>query len=156
MSANEHYEFVTRWQFAAPLERVWDELIHPEAWPTWWRGVLEVTPVKPGIDSHGMGAARHYTWQSRLPYKLTFTMTTTLIQPFSKIEGVATGELQGIGCWHLSHENGLTHVRYDWRVEANKWWMRWLSPIARPVFEWNHDVVMEWGRQGLVKRLADA
>jgi hypothetical protein len=31
--------------------------------------------------------------------------------------------------------------------------MNYLAPIARPVFKWNHDVVMAWGREGLEKRL---
>ena len=28
-----------------------------------------------------------------------------------------------------------------------------VDPIARPLFGWNHDVVMEWGRIGLVQRV---
>ena len=80
-------------------------------------------------------------------------METTLIHEFSRIEGVATGELVGSGCWHFSQSRGVTHVRYDWNVTANKWWMIWMAPIAKPIFEWNHDVAMDWGRQGLLKRL---
>ena len=45
-----------------------------------------------------------------------------------------------------------TEVRYDWQVATTKAWMRLLAPIARPFFDWNHDVIMEWGRQGLVRR----
>jgi hypothetical protein len=80
-------------------------------------------------------------------------METTRVEPLKRIEGRASGELSGRGCWHLSHEAGLTHVRYDWHVEANKRWMRWLAPLARRLFEWNHDVLMEWGRQGLLRRV---
>jgi hypothetical protein len=47
----------------------------------------------------------------------------------------------------------MTHVRYDWQVVANKRWMRWLAPLARPLFAWNHDVVMDWGRIGLLRRV---
>jgi len=32
-------------------------------------------------------------------------------------------------------------------------WMNLLAPIARPLFEWNHNVVMNWGAEGLEKRL---
>jgi hypothetical protein len=31
--------------------------------------------------------------------------------------------------------------------------MNLLAPIARPLFEWNHNVVMSWGAEGLEKRL---
>jgi hypothetical protein len=48
---------------------------------------------------------------------------------------------------------GATIVRYDWNVETTKRWMNLLTPIARPLFEWNHNVVMNWGAEGLAKRL---
>jgi hypothetical protein len=31
--------------------------------------------------------------------------------------------------------------------------MNLLAPIARPAFAWNHDYVMEHGREGLLKLL---
>jgi len=31
--------------------------------------------------------------------------------------------------------------------------MNYLAPIARPLFKWNHDVVMGWGSEGLARRL---
>jgi hypothetical protein len=55
--------------------------------------------------------------------------------------------------WSLSFENGQTHVRYDWMVEATKAWMRVLAPLAKPMFAWNHGVVMDWGYEGLQRRL---
>ncbi|MEP6741453.1 MAG: hypothetical protein ABJB61_03065 [bacterium] len=69
------------------------------------------------------------------------------------IEGRAIGELQGVGRWQLSHDGPLTTVRYDWKVETTKPWMNLLAPLARPFFNWNHDVVMEWGREGLENKL---
>jgi hypothetical protein len=31
--------------------------------------------------------------------------------------------------------------------------MNLLSPIAKPFFRWNHNVIMRWGGIGLAKRL---
>ena len=31
--------------------------------------------------------------------------------------------------------------------------MKTLAPVARPVFEYNHNVVMRWGGEGLARRL---
>ena len=46
-----------------------------------------------------------------------------------------------------------TSVRYDWRVDLGKAWMRALAPVLRPAFAWNHNVVMGWGEADLRKRL---
>lgn len=155
MSNGSRYAFVTEWDIDAPVERVWDALFDPELWPTWWRGVERVVTLRPGAGALGTGAIRRYTWKSKLPYRLTFTMETTKVEEFRRIEGHATGELEGFGCWQFTSRGAKSHVRYDWQVVANKWWMIWLAPIARPLFEWNHDAVMEWGRQGLVKRISE-
>lgn len=153
MSSPSRYEFVTRWEIPAPVEAVWLAMFDPEQWPKWWRGVEKVETISEGIDLLGTGAVRKYTWRSRLPYRIQFTMETILVREFTRIEGVATGELEGKGCWHFSQRQGTTHVRYEWNVVANKRWMIWMAPIAKPMFVWNHDTVMEWGRQGLFKRL---
>ena len=146
------YEFVTLWNFKAPQEEVWDLIFHSEQWPEWWPGVEKVERIKDGNASH-VGAIHRYTWKSKLPYRLIFEMETARVDPPSLIEGRAIGELQGQGRWQLSNDGETTTVRYDWNVETTKAWMNYLAPIARPVFKWNHDVVMGWGREGLAKRL---
>ena len=60
---------------------------------------------------------------------------------------------EGRGLWRLSTDGSETIVRYDWSVETTKRWMNLLAPIARPLFEWNHNVVMSWGAKGLAERL---
>jgi hypothetical protein len=146
------YEFVTIWRVNAPLESVWNEIYHSREWPAWWKGVESVVEVHKG-DEIGVGSIHRYTWKSKLPYRLSFEMKTVRIEPPQLLEGIATGELQGRGLWQLSASNGETTVRYDWRVETTKRWMNLLSPLARPLFEWNHNVVMSWGAQGLAQRL---
>ena len=72
------------------------------------------------------------------------------------MDGRAFGELEGVGIWIFNHENGVTHVQYDWQVKTTKAWMNLFAPIARPIFAWNHDKVMESGYVGLKKRLENA
>src|SRR5215510_11407444 len=124
------YTFITHWRFDVPVTVVWDELFHPERWPQWWKAVESVVQLAPG-DADGLDAVRRYTWRGALPYRLTFDMRTTAIEKFTRLEGRATGELVGRGCWYLTKEGSSTAVRYDWEVETTKWWMRLLSPIAR-------------------------
>ena len=146
------YNFVTIWRVEAPIESVWNEIYHATDWPTWWKGVESVSELHKG-DEKGIGGIHRYTWKSTLPYRLSFNMQTVRVEPPVLLEGIATGELQGRGQWQLSTEGSETVVRYDWRVETTKLWMNVLSPLARPLFEWNHDVVMNWGAEGLSRRL---
>lgn len=146
------YSFVTHWQFAAPLEAVWDALYDPEDWPSWWRAVESVKVLERG-DEQGIGTLRRYTWRGALPYRLTFDMRTTLVEPMTRLEGAAHGDLEGTGRWRFSSDRGVTRARYDWTVVTTKPWMRLLTPLARPLFQWNHDLVMRWGAEGLSIRL---
>lgn len=146
------YKFVTIWRVHAPIERVWEEIYHSSEWPAWWRGVESVIEVGKG-DESGVGSVHRYTWKSKLPYRLSFDMKAIRVEPPVLLEGIAAGELQGRGLWRLSTDGSDTIVRYDWSVETTKRWMNLISPIARPLFEWNHNVVMNWGAAGLEKRL---
>jgi hypothetical protein len=82
-------------------------------------------------------------------------MTTTRVEKPHLLEGEAQGELAGVGRWRLFEEDGavgdgpVTAVVYEWNVHTTRPWMNLLSPIARPVFEWNHNWVMRNGGEGL-------
>lgn len=147
-----HYQLVTHWRFPVPLGLVWEQLQHPEEWPQWWKGVRAVQLLESG-DAAGIGAYRRMTWRSALPYELSFNMRTVRIEPQHQIEGLADGELSGRGLWTLRSEGTGTAVRYDWTVEATRRWMQVLAPLAKPLFAWNHGVVMGWGHTGLSQRL---
>jgi len=146
------YSFVTRWHIRAPIEAVFEELLHVERWPRWWDGVEEATEVEPG-DPDRVGSVWEYSWKSVLPYTLRFRMRTTRVEVPVAIDGAATGELAGEGLWRLFREGDGTLVRYEWNVATTGRWMNLLAPIARPVFAWNHDVVMRQGGEGLAARL---
>ena len=148
----QSYTFITTWKFKAPIEKVWKEINEPNDWPTWWKGVVEVVSLKEG-DELGVGGVKRFTWKSKLPYRLSFDSRVISVEPLKRIEGIAFGELDGKGVWTFSRDNGHTIVRYDWMVKTTKWWMNVLAPIAKPAFEWNHDVIMGWGGEGLAKRL---
>jgi hypothetical protein len=149
------YSFVTRWEVDAPIERVVDALSAVEDWPSWWRGVRSVERIAEG-DASGVGAIRRFTFRSLLPYSLVFSVLVTEVSAPHRLAGQATGELEGTGVWTLSAQDGRTQVRYDWNVRTTRCWMNLLGPIARPIFARNHDIVMNWGRVGLAKRLGVA
>jgi uncharacterized protein YndB with AHSA1/START domain len=146
------YEFRTIWLVAAPLAEVWTQIEVPEQWPEWWRGVEEVRLLEKG-DESGVGSVRSYRMRSRLPYALSFDMRVVRVVRHELLEGEALGELQGRGIWRFEPDGDRTRVTYDWRVATTKRWMNLLAPLARPLFAWNHDVIMRWGGEGLGRRL---
>jgi uncharacterized protein YndB with AHSA1/START domain len=149
----EYYEFVTFWRFDAPVEKVWDAIKHSESWNEWWKGVLKVVELKEG-DADGVGSIRRSTWKSKLPYTLEFDSEILRVEPMTVIEARAFRELEGTGLWTLTAEDAnTTLVRYDWKVKTTKSWMNFIAPLAKPFFKWNHNVIMNWGGEGLAKKL---
>lgn len=147
------YSFVTIWRIEAPIESVYDAIEKSERWPSWWKGVVDVKKLKEG-DEDGVGSVYRYTWKSFLPYKLIFETTTTVVDRPHRLEGEASGELAGSGRWRIAQKGEVTTVRYDWQIKTTKAWMNLLAPIARPIFAWNHDVVMRQGGEGLARLLS--
>ncbi|SAK77104.1 SRPBCC family protein [Caballeronia ptereochthonis] len=151
MRASE-YCFITTWRIEAPLQSVWDAIHDPAAWPQWWSCVERVIEVEAGADD-GVGALHRYTWKGRLPYRVRFDMRVARVEPFALLEGEASGDVEGRGRWRFSSHDSVTTVRYEWRVRTGRGWMNLLAPIARPIFKWNHDYVMQQGGEALAKRL---
>ena len=92
-------------------------------------------------------------WRSRIPYDLEFEFTVHDMDEPCSMSGEADGELTGSGQWRLFEQDGVTAVTYEWNVHTTKPWMNVLAPVARPIFEYNHNVVMRWGGEGLARRL---
>jgi hypothetical protein len=114
--------------------------------------VERVEELQPG-DAQRVGSRHLIEWRSRLPYPLEFEFTVERVERPRLMEGRALGELTGTGRWRLFEDGGVTAVLYEWNVQTTKRWMNLIGPLARPVFAWNHDVVMGWGGEGLARRL---
>ena len=148
----DRYRFHTLWVVDAPLRRVWTTILHSRRWPEWWPGVLNVTLVRPG-SADGINDVRRYVWRSRLPYTLEFDVRVVRIEPMARIEGLASGELSGVGVWRFATGDEGTRVEYFWDVRTEPVWMRVLSPLAKPLIRWNHDAIMHAGGEGLARHL---
>lgn len=146
------YSLITRWHIEAPVDQVWEALIAVEEWPVWWRFVRAVVKLKNG-DSNGIGSIRRYAWSSRLLYNLSFDMRITEFRRPTLIEGIAVGDLNGIGRWQLRPDGPTTHVQCEWTVVTTKRWMNLLAPVLEAAFRWNHHQVMAEGGRGLAQHL---
>jgi uncharacterized protein YndB with AHSA1/START domain len=141
------YGFLNTWLLDADRERVFEVVRDFEGWPEWWPGVEAVT-----LDGDGGMRQR---WRSRLPYDVSFRARVERIEAPALIEGVVgDGALQGRGrCQLLETPEGATAVVFELEVETTKRWMNLLAPAARRLFEWNHDVLMRQGGEGIARRL---
>jgi uncharacterized protein YndB with AHSA1/START domain len=146
------YAFVTTWLLETSRASAWEVLEQPQQWPEWWRGVERVEELDGG-DADRVGSRYRIAWRSRIPYELEFDFTVRKVDSPCCMEGDATGDLQGSGRWLLFERDGVTAVIYEWKVATTKRWMNLIGPVARPVFDYNHDVVMRWGGEGLARRL---
>lgn len=146
------YHFTTLWTFDQPVDKVWDAIRLIDHWPTWWKYVRSVEKLREG-DENEIGSVRRICWSTALPYSITFDSELTCLEHLKRMEGRAYGDLTGIGIWTFFSHEGTTQVRYDWHVETTKKWMHFFDPLARPLFQWNHDKVMKAGYEGLVEKL---
>jgi hypothetical protein len=146
------YRFLTTWLLETSRAAAWEVLQDPLGWPDWWRGVVRVSELDGGDESR-VGSTYRVAWRSRVPYLLEFDFTVRRVDSPCCMAGDASGDLEGTGVWRLFEQDGVTAVLYDWDVTSTKRWMNLVGPVARPVFEHNHDVVMRWGGEGLARRL---
>lgn len=146
------HTWTSTWHIAAPLPVVWQAILHPEEWPRWWPFVAEVQLLKPGNED-GVGALRRFTWNTRLPYRIHIVMEARAVEHHRLLAARATGDVRGLGIWRFSAVGCSTRLEYQWHIKLDRPWMRWLAPVATPLFKWNHDRVMDAGAAGLARYL---
>ena len=140
------YAFVDEWDVRAPLESVFDTLADGRTYPEWW------TPVYKSVVADGpprLGGTSSQRFKGKLPYTLNTRSTITRLERPHLIAADVVGDLSGHGLWTLSVHRDLTHVRLDWVVRADRPLIRMLTPIARPLFRWNHTYAIARAMDGL-------
>jgi len=152
MPANE-YSFLTEWRVTAPQELVYEILKEGKDYPQWWPEVYLSADFEPsGRSDHVGDRVRFYT-KGRLPYTLRWTAEVVRHQPSQTIEIKALGDFVGRGVWLLERDGDETHIVFDWRLRADKPLLRFLSPIFKPIFKWNHHWAMERGYESLCREI---
>ena len=152
-TAPTRFELISYWHLDAPTAAVWPELTRVEDWPLWWRYVRSVRLLQAG-DERGIGAKHRLVWTNRLPYDIEIDVEVVESVRQRRLRARATGQLEGEGVWELFRIGDTTWLRYTWRVELTKPWMRAAAPWLGPLFHWNHNGVMRAGAAGLAERLA--
>lgn len=144
------YEFSDDWYVAAEPVVTRDLLRRIADWPTWWPSSLSVESVPPRVP--GAREASRYRFQTRLPYQMVFQADVVHEEPMA-IETVVVGRVRGVGRWRVTPTTGGSRLHFNWSVDPQVLWMRLVSPLARPVFIWNHRVLMAEGARGFANSL---
>ena len=107
-------------------EEVFLALADARMYPRWWK------PTYRAVEADGppaVGCRSHHKFKAKLPYTLSTTSTIVRLDPPHEVEAQVDGDLRGRGVWTLTPRADRIHVRFDWRVFAD----RPLLPIlARP------------------------
>jgi uncharacterized protein YndB with AHSA1/START domain len=139
---DSEYTFVDEWDVAAPPADVFDVLADGTTYPQWWKPVY--------LEVRRKGEYTHQHFKGRLPYHLHTRTRTTHSERPHRIEGETDGDLRGTGIWTLTpNSDGGTHVRFDWRVHADRRLLKVLTPILRPALRWNHSWAIARAIEGL-------
>ena len=146
MPQSNQYEFVTAWIVEATADEVWDILSDPLELPRWWPQVyLSVRRMEyDTYELHTRG------W---LPYTLRWSFRRTAANKPHGFSLKAWGDLTGTGQWIFVQSGSQLKIRYDWRVSADKWILRNLSGLLKPVFTANHRWAMARGEESLKQEL---
>jgi uncharacterized protein YndB with AHSA1/START domain len=140
------YVFVDEWDVDAPLDAVFHALADAGTYPDWW------TPTYKESLCDGppeVGRVSHQRFGAKLPYTLKTQSTIVALDPPHTLEVDVVGDLRGHGRWTLEPRNGKVHVRFDWRVFADRPLLRYLTPVLRPAFRWNHNEAIRCAMRGL-------
>jgi uncharacterized protein YndB with AHSA1/START domain/quercetin dioxygenase-like cupin family protein len=155
-ATGNEYLFVDEWDVAAPPHAVFAALADARTYPSWW------TPVYIDVEAEGppaLGKESRQHFKGRLPYHLHTRSRITRLEPPHVVQGDVDGDLRGRGTWTLTPTATGTHVRFDWRVFADRPLLRALTPVLRPAFRWNHAWAIARAIEGLepyARRTADS
>lgn len=139
----------------ASPEEVWDVLSDAALLPQWWGDVYkEVTPLN-DLGKAKVGARSKARARGALPYELNFIVEAAELEPGCKIVVKTFGDFDGIWTADLFPEKGGTRVQLTWQVIVERPILKFLSPLLRPAFAWNHRWTTPRGEAGLRRYLAE-
>jgi len=144
------YRFTDDWYVAAEPQAVRDRLRHVAGWPDWWPSCVAVEPSPP--QRPATDEAWRFTFQTRLPYRMAFQADVVREEPMA-VDTVVAGRVRGEGRWRVEPFADGVRVHFDWLVEPRVPWMRLVSPVARPLFVWNHQALMLEGARSFARVL---
>jgi hypothetical protein len=145
------YHFITHWQVESNCQEVYNTLKEADDLVRWWRSVyLDVKTLERG-NADGLGRVVTLYTKGWLPYTLTWQFRVTEVHPdtHSGFSLEAFGDFVGKGVWTFEQVGQYCHIIYDWRIQAEKPLLKYLSFLMKPIFAANHHWAMRKGLESL-------
>lgn len=146
-----NYYFCEEWRVAAPIERAWAAIRGLEDYPRWWREFVEVKRLN---ELDGVGSQISVHAKAALPYHMFFTLETLVEERPTLAVVRVSGDLNGEMRWRFRPDGSGTHLIFDESVRTGKFLLNVFAPLFKPLFAWNHRVMMASGERGLRRYLA--
>ena len=142
MSLNE-YRFRNVWALEVAPARLFDALVDLASYPRWWPDVRSARRVDDDTAE--------FTCRAVLPYALVFRLHRAEQDVGAGLLRVdMSGDLEGYVEGRVAaHEPSVARLDISQQVVVNKKLLRWLAPVARPLFRANHAAMMRRGHRGL-------
>jgi hypothetical protein len=140
------YTFRNQWNVSTSTARAFAVLNDIENYPQWWPEVRRV---------YGISDVRaEVRVRSLFPYVLNIVLEKEVADVEAGLLRTSiSGDLVGWSSWTIT-ANGLgSRLLFQQEVEVKKQLVRVLSPVARPVFRFNHTIMMRRGERGFKRYL---
>lgn len=148
------YHFITPWRLEAETGAVYDLIAAAEDYPRWMKDIkIKAVMISPG-DKSGIGRKDQFEIRGFLPYSLCWQTECLEAERPHRIVSRASGDLAGTGTWTFVQRRMWTDVTFDWQVSLNQHpLLNSFAFLLRPLFEWNHDWVMQRWEKSLREEL---
>lgn len=146
--AFSQYHFITHWQMKARKDDVIAIFNDAESLPRWWPSVYLDARLLAAGDENGIGKRVALYTKGWLPYTLRWNLVVTEVSPDGSTL-VAEGDFVGRGIWKFVQDGQWLRIAYDWKIEARKPLLKYLSFALKPLFAMNHRWAMERGGRSL-------
>jgi hypothetical protein len=149
------FRFEERWELpGVQVGPVYDVLSRGELLPQWWKGVyLEAEKLSPG-DEPKVGDRVRVRARGFLPYELNFIVEAVELEPDMRVVVKTIGDFDGLWSATLTQTDTGVSVDLVWEVTVLRPILRFLAPLLRPAFAWNHRWTTPRGEKGLREYLA--
>ena len=146
------YHFLSEYTLRGDVEALWAALADVPAWPAWWSWLKKVELLRPATGPDGLGASYRNTVRAPAGYGFVYTTEITDVERLRRIDVLSSGDIAGRGRFLIvPTANGDLDLSFPWLVSTPKRWMTAIAPLARPMFNWNHDRMMSAFGAGIAK-----